>query len=252
MEPLTTSPSPLSVPPQARPLSAGDVVARSFSAWFGNFVPFSVVTLAVNVPVFFLAVLAPASGGLGWRLLLNAVSTLADLVVVGALTYGVLQSLRGTRVPVGTLFATGFARLGSVLLVSIGVGIRVFIGLVLLVVPGVVWYCQLYVAVPAVVVEPELGSDAIGRSRALTDGSRWAIFAIVLLVFVVVLVVGGGAGVLLALAGSTLPGPLVAVLGTAIGVLATPLGACASAVAYHDLRVAKEGVDTATLVKVFE
>jgi hypothetical protein len=42
------------------------------------------------------------------------------------------------------------------------------------------------------------------------------------------------------------------VIATAIVALASTLGACASAVAYHDLRLAKEGVSTAELVKVFE
>jgi len=51
---------------------------------------------------------------------------------------------------------------------------------------------------------------------------------------------------------SALPHPIPALVSSALMVFATPLGACAAAVAYHDLRVAKEGVDTAALVKVFE
>jgi hypothetical protein len=64
-----------------------------------------------------------------------------------------------------------------------------------------------------------------------------------------VAVVSGG---LVLVGASALPHPIPALVSTAIVTLASPLGACAAAVAYHDLRVAKEGVDTAALVKVFE
>ncbi len=252
MEPLATTLPPASPAPAGRPFSAGEVIGRSFSVWFRNFVPFSVVTLVVNLPVLVLAAVVPEDAGAGWRILLNLVNALVELVIAGALTYGVLESLRGERVPLGTLLGTGFSKLGRVFLVSVAVGLRVLLGFMLLVVPGIVFLCQLYVAVPAAVVEPDVGLEAIPRSRALTAGNRWGIFVIVLVGLLVTIAVGGVAGVLALLGASALPGPAVAVLVTAIGALASPFGACAAAVAYHDLRVAKEGVDTATLVKVFE
>ena len=260
---MDTAPSlpPASPAPLERPFSAGEVIGRSFSVWLRNFVPFSVVTLAINVPLFVLAAIAPLDAGPAWSLLLNLVSGLAELVVAGALTYGVLEGLRGSRVPLGTLLRTGFAKLWRVFVVSFGVGIRVFLGTLLLVIPGIVLFCRLYVAIPAAVVEPIDATDAIGRSRTLTEGSRWGIFLVVLVAFLVTLVaailvgllVGGIAGVLLALGDPALGPRVFAVLGTVIRTLVwTPLPACASAVAYHDLRVAKEGVDTSALVKVFE
>jgi hypothetical protein len=251
---MDTAPSlpPASPAPLERPFSAGEVIGRSFSVWLRNFVPFSVVTLLINVPLLVLAAAAPLDAGPAWSLLLNAVSGLAELVVAGALTYGVLEALRGSRVPLGMLLRTGFAKLGRVFVVSLGVGVRVFLGTLLLVIPGIVLFCRLYVAIPAAVVEPIDPTDAIDRSRTLTEGSRWGIFLVALVAFLVTLVVGGVAGLVLVLGGSALPPRVIAVLGTAIGALASPLAACASAVAYHDLRVAKEGVDPAALVKVFE
>ncbi len=254
MEPLPTSvPPPSSAPPPAaRRFSAGDVIGRSFSVWFRNFVPFSIVALAVNVPVFALTALAPAGEGSALELLDRIVSSLAGLVVTGALTYGVLQALRGTPVPVGALFGKGFAKLGSVLLVSIGFGLAVFVGLVLLVIPGLVALAALYVAVPAVVVEPVGPGEALGRSRALTKGSRWGVFVVALVVGLVTVVAVAVATNVILYGASALPHPIAPLVSTVILVLASPLSACATAVAYHDLRVAKEGVDTEALVKVFE
>jgi hypothetical protein len=252
MEPLSTTLAPA---PTSRPFTAGAVIGRSFSTWFRNLVPFSIVTLLVNVPVFAIeAIVAPGpSGESGWGVVpARFVSALANLVVTAALTYGVLQSLRGETVPLGRLLGSGFSKMGSVLLVSIGFGLIVFLGFVLLVVPGVIALCALYVAVPAVVVEDVGPGEALGRSRTLTKGSRWSILAVALVVGVVTFVAAAAAGALVALGVSALPHPVPALLSTAIVALLTPLGACAAAVAYHDLRVAKEGVDTATLVKVFE
>lgn len=235
--------------PATPAFSAGSVVGRSFSVWFGNFVPFSIVTLVVYLPIFVLAAVAPPEPEPGWNLADTLLSALANLVVTGALTHGVLESLRGGRAGLGALLSTGFRKMGWVFVVSLRVGLWVLLGAILLVVPAVVFYCGLYVAIPAVVVEDN-GSDALARSRELTKDHRWAIFAVVAVVFVVTSVVVGLGGSLVVLPG--LPHPIPAILGTAVIALTSALGACASAVAYHDLRVAKEGVGTADLVKVFE
>jgi hypothetical protein len=188
--------------------------------------------------VFAIEALAPEGGSSGLEAAARVVSGLANLVVTAALTYGVLQSLRGESVPLGRLLGSGFSKMGSVLLVSIGFGVIVFLGFLLLVVPGVMALCALYVAVPAVVVEDVGPGEALGRSRALTKGSRWGILAIALVVGVVTFAVAGAAGALIAYGASALPHPVPALLSSAIVSLLTPLGACAAAVAYHDLRVA--------------
>ena len=197
--------------------------------------------------------ITPAEQGPGWQLGSAVLSFLAQLVVIGALTYGVLESLRGGRPPVGALFGTGFRKMGWVFATSFRVGLWMLLGFVLLVVPAFMWYSALFVAVPAVVAEPNLPSsaDALERSRALTKGSRWGIFAVVLVAFAVGFASSAIAAVLGALAGA-LPHPIPVLLATVLTALASSYSACAAAVAYHDLRVAKEGVATADLVKVFE
>jgi hypothetical protein len=253
LPPVAPAAPPPALAPAAPPFSAGSVISRSFSVWLGNFVPFSIVALVVNLPVLALVAWAP-SGSPGWEILVRLLSGLADLVAVGALTFGVLESLRGGRAPIGRLFEKGFGKMGTVFVVSFRTGLWFVLGFVLLVVPFVVWYCALYVAIPAAVVEDRLASsaDALARSRELTAGHRWAILAVTLVVVVVTVVVGGVAGLVITLLRQTLPGGVQAFLVVAVTTLVSALGACAHAVAYHDLRVAKEGVATADLVKVFE
>jgi uncharacterized membrane protein len=140
-----------------------------------------------------------------------------------------------------------------VFIVSFRVGLWILLGLLLLVVPAIIWYCALFVAVPAIVVESNLDGSghALQRSRVLTKGSRWAVFAVLLVVWVVAFVVSGAAVVVATLA-EALPHPLPILFVTAVSALVSSFGACASAVAYNDLRVVKEGVATADLLKVFE
>lgn len=253
MEPASTLPPVPAAAPLAPGFSAGAVIGRSFSVWLANFVPFSIVTLVVYVPVLALAAFMPDEGGPAWNIADRLLSGLAGLVVTGALTYGVLESLRGGRASAGALFGTGFRQMGTVFVVSFRVGLWMILGTLLLVVPALVWYCALFVAVPAAVVETKLpgSADALRRSRELTKGSRWGILAVVLVVAVVTIASVGVAGLLAAFV-PALPQPVSVVFATAIVALASTLGACASAVAYHDLRLAKEGVSTADLVKVFE
>ncbi|HEX9052467.1 MAG TPA: hypothetical protein VF841_18215 [Anaeromyxobacter sp.] len=250
MESLATTLAPAPAP-APRPFSPGAVIGRSFSTWFANLVPFSIVTLTVNLPVFLLAALAPDEERPELDRLQMFVSSLADLIVIGALTHGVLQALNGTAAPLGALFRRGFTRWGPVARVSIAYALLVFLGLGLLVVPGVIAACVWYVAIPAVVVEDRGAFAALARSRALTKGSRWAVLVVALVVFAVTVATGAASAAVGTFA-PALPHPVAPLLATAIGALVTPLGACAAAVAYHDLRVAKEGVDTAALVKVFE
>jgi hypothetical protein len=248
----TTVHAPPPPGPAGSALSVGEVVGRSFSIWLRNLVPFTVVTLVVNVPVFVLTVVFVQDGASWWKLALDVVSLVVNLVATGALTFAVLQSLDGSRVGVGAALGKGLSRLWVVLVVSLEYGLVVLVGVALLVVPGVIAMCALFVAVPAVVVEPLGATAALARSRALTKGSRWSILAVVLVVFVFSNLVVAASPSVVSLAASALPRPLPALLGAVITALAATLGNTAPAVAYHDLRVAKEGVDTAALVKVFE
>ncbi len=238
----------------ARPpeLSAGSVIGRSFSVWFRNFVPFSIVTIVVYLPVIALAALTPLEERPAWSAADRILSGLANLVVSGALTYGVLRALRGQPVGAGTLLGTGFKKIASVFGASFRVGLYLILGTLLFVVPAIIWYCGLYVAIPAAVVEDPGSADALKRSRELTKGHRWSIFAVVLVVLLVTVLVAALAGVAVALLAPIVPAPIPTVLAAGILALVSALGACASAVAYNDLRLAKEGVATEDLVKVFE
>jgi uncharacterized membrane protein len=106
----------------------------------------------------------------------------------------------------------------------------------------------LSVILPVCVIE-ELGPTAsAARSRRLTKGSRWKLFGTYLLLFVPFLVIGGLEFLLARSAGQTVAVPLNFIVQTILRAFTTIL----LTAAYHDLRVAREGLDTNRLAAVFD
>ncbi len=251
----TAVPAPAAQPP----FSAGTVISRSVSVWAENVVAFSAVLLVLHTPNLVLSLLAgPGPGALSPTTfaLLNGVngilSGLVSFVGTGALTYGVLQSLRGTRVGAGGLLGFGFRKLWPVLVVSFGAGIRIFLWSLLFLVPGILAACRYFVAVAAEVAEPQLGpGEAISRSSTLTKGHRGAIFVTMFVFWIVSVATGVLVGVV-GLRAGVIPFSLATALTWLVTTIVGGLWATACGVAYHDLRVEKEGADTAQLAAVFE
>jgi hypothetical protein len=236
-------------------VEVGSLLGRSFEVWWRNLWRLTLVALLVYVPILLAgAIGAAASGGTpGPAVALGALgSVLAAFVALGATTSATFQHLSGSRVRLGPMLAVGARRALPAVAVGFLTALAVLGGLLLLVVPGVIVFCGLYVAIPAAVVERPGPFGALRRSWALTRGRRLAIFLVLLVLGMLSTVANGFATFLMAI----LPeGP--AVLGAAgvsllVGLLFSSLQAVVPAVAYHDLRVEKEGADTSELARVFE
>ena len=105
-----------------------------------------------------------------------------------------------------------------------------------------------FVAIPACVVEQTGPWKSLNRSAALTKGNRWKVFGMMVLLTIISAIGGALVGAFAAAAGATLGG-LLALIWIA---LVAPFSAILVVVTYHDLRVAKEGVDTDQIAAVFE
>jgi hypothetical protein len=241
-----------------QPFSVGNVLGRSFSIWFKNLVPFSILSLLVHAPIVLYTILT-MQGELTikkittWGLVVTPGTIVLSLVATGAMTYGVFQDLRGARVGLGECISVGLKRLLPVLGVGLVTGLAVMGGIIALIIPGIIIICMLWVAVPVSVVENAGVGAALSHSRELTAGYRWHIFGILFIlglfnkaVTKVLEIVMLGSGTSFDTIRTFL---LLAVI---VGALIGTLSAVANAVAYHDLRVAKEGVSADDLAKVFD
>lgn len=117
-----------------------------------------------------------------WAIILAAF-LLGPLVFAGG-TAGMLKADRGEQVSLGDCVSSGFAKmlpmLGLLILWSLGI----YIGFLLLLVPGCILIAMWSTCVPVLMAEDTGVFGAFGRSRALTKGSRLKIF--LLLFFIVV------------------------------------------------------------------
>jgi hypothetical protein len=159
------------------------------------------------------------------------------------------QDMSERRISLSESIRAAFGRWLPLIGISICVGVGVMCGFILLIVPGIILTIMWYVANPACIVE-RLGVFAsMARSSDLTKGHRWSIFGMVVLLAIASGVMSAVLKGVLGLTGST--GLVIA--GTlAWTALAGAFGAIFAIVTYHDLRVAKEGIDTRHIVAVFD
>jgi hypothetical protein len=223
----------------------------------------------------------------GFTLLLTIVLGLLSQAVV---FYGVFQNMRGRPVRLADCLKAGLRRFFPLVGLAICAGVAmlaylVLLGLalvalitnisssllatlafLLLLVPPVILFLTWFVATPACVVERMGPLRSMGRSRALTKGHRWKIFGLFLVMLIPAMIVAGIITAVMATLGigvnlqigvffslsrtlNSVAGQVVSLIWTAVW---TAFYAILVAVAYHDLRVAKEGVDTEQITAVFE
>jgi hypothetical protein len=232
----------------------GNVFSLSWSVLSRNFLTFMLVTGVASLPGLLMGQLsAPAQGNafanpgttIFLFLLMIVLGTLSQAIVL----HGAFQVMRGQPIDLAESARIGLRRF--IPLVGLALSMALFLGLAtaLFVIPGLILYVMWFVATPVCVVEQLGPFRSLGRSRQLTKGHRWKILGLLLVILipalVVAAIVGGVTAVIL---GSTF-GQIVNLLWSAIW---TAFLAIVLAVTYHDLRVAKEGVDTEQIAAVFE
>ena len=106
---------------------------------------------------------------------------LLNILVSAALTYGVVMELQGKRASIGACVSTGLVRFFPALGVGLLTILAVVGGCLLLVIPGIMVACALYIAMPISVIEKPGVMGALRRSRELTTGYKAQIFGLMFL-----------------------------------------------------------------------
>ncbi len=254
-------------PPEA--LDIGAVIQTTFGVIRRNIVTFLILSaILAGIP-------AVLSGWLQWRMLgpmstgdfrgamglanipgtmaAALIGIVANAILQGALIHVTASDLTGRKASVADGLATGLRNFLPLIAIGVIFGVGFILGLILLVVPGLILATVWLLAVPAAVVERTTISSAFTRSRDLTRGSRWRIFALMVLMailgYVIRAVFGsifGGAMSLAALNPLALVGVMIA------AVLNGVIGAVGVAVLYTELRRLKDGVGVTELAAVFD
>lgn len=239
----------------------GHAIGQGFRIWGRNIIPFTLLGVIVYSPLILWVALSFNEGIDLERAYTIAggvvlLSILFNIFLSGAVTYGVVMEMRGTHVGLGACVATGIRRFLPALGVSFLSMLAVIGGFIALIIPGIIVYCMLYVAVQASVMEKPGLFGALRRSRALTAGNKLNIFG---LLFLLGLITGIPRTVVekIILPDPDNPSSFEAVktyvyvtLGFSI-VIGT-IGAVIAAVTYFQLRQDKDGVSIEEIARVFE
>lgn len=251
------------------PFRMTDALRRTFAIAFGEIGVLLPLVFLVLLPQFLLTALWIASVwdqpaavmDPQWTVTLVQAPlsvVLKQLAVAAVIPLVFARLRRERRASPGQAVRRAARRLLPLLGLAILVGLAVFTGLLLCFVPGIIVYCALFVATPALMVEDVGVFDAWQRSLRLTEGYRWEIFGVVFVIWAIGAVLSAfsmaALPFLLADPEGFMPRYLAitGVLGVLVGLVSTLLTAVAATVVYHDLRQAREGLGEDDLLAVFE
>jgi uncharacterized membrane protein len=231
--------------PLLRPLSLGELLDVSFALYRQLFGSLIMVGLATGAPPLIIDVYIEQIGGPTaaptlWLMTL-LVSLILGAIGVGASTLIVSDSYLGDRTHAGAALGRVVPFVGRIIALTFLTGCVVFLGLLLLVVPGIIFACGLALGATSLVLEHLPGPiAAMQRSWFLTRGYRGKLFLALLVSLLLLMIPAAGLGAVSAFLGREV---LFTVVSVVLGVLISPFIYVTVTVLYYDLRVRKEGFD---------
>jgi hypothetical protein len=208
--------------------------ARVFERVFAIYRLQAAVLLPAAVILYVIPAALGLANGLSGQALALAASVIAAVFYQGIVVQAVRDIQDGVRdLSIGKLFRSVTKVLGPLLWTALLVGLGVFVGFLLFIIPGLVLLTWWAVAAPVVVCEVSSPPQAIGRSRWLVRDHGWQVFSVLIVTFLLVLI----ADLLLASLANAVSGSdiVFAIAQLIAGTLTAPIFALASAVLYLEL-----------------
>jgi len=232
-------------------LRVGSVISRSGAVLWRHFLTFFIVAVIAYSPLLIAGMqttepIEPSEALIVvlW-VLFGVLYTLSNAIILHA----ALQDMRRRPVRLVESFNVGLSRLLPLIGVVCVATFLVLLGMVLLIIPGLILYTMWFVGVQTCVVERLGPWTSLRRSRELTKGFRWKVFALVALLLSVVNAGGGVIELVL----TALAGPIAGLTGQMIWAgIAGAFAGVVTTVTYYDLRVIKESVDNEQITAVFD
>jgi hypothetical protein len=248
-------------PPVLRPLSLGEILDVAFGLYRTLFVPLLLVAVVAQGVPMLLSIYSNASGlqgvSLGMTVTVMLLSVIGGALASAGSTFILSEAYMGRSITAGVALSRAMPYLGRVIVLSLLTSLLFFLGLILLIIPGVILICGLVLATPALVIESRPhATDAMGRSWALTRGHRWKIFGALLVTGILIALPTMALGVFAAVKSVDVQtqqgvissvGILWVTVTQLLQVMLYPLLYCTLTVAYYDLRVRKEAFDLEVL-----
>ena len=217
--------------------ASGPALIASFGMLTGNFDP-ELMALLEN-PGFFASYILPLIG------------VVVSSVVSGAVILAAYDSKLGRAINIPAYINRTLGFIFPIIVLSIAFAIIMYIGLFLLIIPGIYIAARFSVLVPAIIVDGA-GWSGMGRAQELTKEYRWPIVGALILIALALIAVSLVFAGLVYLAYS-LTGLVGYVLVLTVGnTLTTGIIGCFSALLFARLRELKDGVGMTDIATVFE
>ena len=191
-------PPPPSAPFIAPFHSAGDVIGPTVKLFTKNFWLITKIVFVIVAPFELFKSLNLWNMEHDWQLGLGiiALQILTNIVVIPALYYSLMRVINtGTAPSVNESFRWGWDKLPKLALAAVMSWVITALLTLLCIIPGIIAGLALQLVYPIAVFEKVSAVDALKRSRRLTEGHLWNIFAanfiIALLAFLVTIPLSG-------------------------------------------------------------
>ena len=228
--------------------SVGELFRNTLEIFFGHWPSILGPYVLLLLPLLVIQQLAVYEGAVGAAVLVFLLSMPVSFFAYGIVVVSISEVCLGSTPSMLRSFKHVFSSVFWTLAgVSLLQGLAILIGLVLLVVPGVVFLTWFAFAPVVVILDGTAGMQAFRRSRSLASGYHLRTFSVLVLWFIVLVIVSGvSAGIL----GAMQADPVVFSIGFfAVQLIVQALMVVTLTLLYYDLRVRKEAYSTAGLAE---
>jgi hypothetical protein len=237
------------------PQTSGELLDRASRLYFRNFSLLLSMSAIFHLPLMAVEILRSTRNMTGTRVtfpgaMLELLATLISLLVIAPLTWGTTTKMvsdiyLGNTVTLTGALRAAWGKYGTLLKSQIIPVIAVLAGIVMFVVPGILWYLSYVFITPIVMNEGITRSRSVRvRSRDLVRGYRGKVFVILIVLLFIELLAQAGvrsmARFFISAAATTGMAPI---LNGSVAIVAAPMVALSITLLYYDLRIRKEGFD---------
>jgi len=242
--------------PYVRELSIGEILRSSLRLYRQSFLTVTLAYALPNVPGALVYAYSLSSQSTPLKVIGLLLLTAGGFISFTAITLCISDACAGNAPSLRRSFFRTRAIAGSLVVVSLLQMLVFFAGLILLVIPGLIFILWYVFSTITVILEGRIGKAALSRSRALGKGFYLRnlaviifvliiVFGILVMGFMVIALVGVGMG---AVGASPAQGGMVGgLMGMLLTFVAYPILFVSLIVTYYDLRARKEAYDSIAL-----
>ncbi|MBC8374037.1 MAG: hypothetical protein H8E53_10615 [Planctomycetes bacterium] len=256
-----------------QPMTIGQILDNSFRLYRQNFIKFLAIMAVIYVPLALVQmgwtqmILSgiQASGGrqspdpgilIGGALVTIFIAIIATTLGSAALIRSVSQSYLGKATSIGEAYGAVLPKLLTLIGAAILVMLLVMLGLLLLIIPGIIFALRYSLTSQSIVIEDLGATEGMGRSKNLAAGNLGKIYGVTflmgLITFVITWGIQQGGGLMIeAPTPENLSRVVMStqIVATVAEILVAPLSAIALILLYYDIRIRKEGFDLEMLAR---